>query len=53
MDKLGVPVVFSIMGNGFYALAFCFIGPAPFLNIKPYLSLIQVRSNTCPFHTCL
>lgn len=44
IDKLGQPVLFSLMGNSLFLISFLFIGPLPFIDFEPYKALIQVFS---------
>ena len=42
IDKVGQPILFSLLGNSLFMLSFLFIGPLPMLKFEPYVSLIQV-----------
>ena len=41
-DKIQYPILISIFGNLSWAIAFAFIGPLPFIEIQPEVSIIQV-----------
>jgi hypothetical protein len=45
IDKCGQPILFSMLGNTLFLLAFVFIGPLAFVDVEPSKQLIQVRLN--------
>ncbi len=43
IDKVGYPIMFSMLGNILFLVAFLLIGPLPFLKMEPYKAMIQVN----------
>lgn len=41
IDKIGYPILFSLLGNVLFMICFIFVGPLPFIPFKPYKELVQ------------